>query len=54
MNQAYEEYKKEHPEELKALNAIKKNSFRIELMRKSMRSEKLKKIEECRRRLNGE
>ena len=52
MNKAYEEYKKEHPEELTGLESLKRRSAAIERERKRRRSDKLKRIEECRRILN--
>lgn len=54
MNKAYEEYKLEHPEELVALESLKRKSANIERQRKLRRSEKLRRIEECRRILNEE
>lgn len=47
------EYQKEHPEECVELNRIKAHSQAIAETRKRMASEKLKKIEECRRILYG-
>lgn len=49
----YEEYVKEHPEEMVRINALKKTSKRIETDLKDRRKEKLRKIEECRRWLYG-
>lgn len=49
----YEEYVKENPEEMVKINALKKNSERIDAGLKARRKEKLKKIEECRRWLYG-
>ena len=51
--EAYEEYVKEHPEEMVRINALKQNSERIDAAIKARRKEKLKKIEECRRWLYG-
>lgn len=51
---AYEEYKKEHPEELVRLNALKDKSASIEARNQKAREEKIRRIEECRRILNGE
>lgn len=47
------EYQKEHPEECVELNRIKAHSQMIAESRKAMAQEKLKKIEECRRKLYG-
>lgn len=47
------EYQKEHPEECVELNRIKAHSQIINESRKRMATEKLKKIEECRRILYG-
>lgn len=54
MNDAYKEYVNEHPEELTNLNRIKNRSDSIHKMLRSRKQERLKKIEECRRILNGE
>ena len=50
---AYEEYKKEHPEEMVQLNSLKRTSRTIEKNLEGRRKAKLKKIEECRRWLYG-
>lgn len=50
----YEEYKKEHPEELVRLNSVKQYSQSIEEQRKRMAQDKLRKVAECRRYLYGE
>lgn len=47
------EYQKEHPEECVELNRLKEVSLQIELARKARATEKLKRIEECRRILYG-
>lgn len=49
----YQEYVKEHPEEMTKINALKRNSERIDAGMKERRKAKLKKIEECRRWLYG-
>lgn len=50
----YEEYKKEHPEELVRLNGLKEQSAAIEQQKWAMARNKLRKVEECRRKLYGE
>lgn len=47
------EYQEEHPEECVELNRIKAHSQAVAESRKRMASEKLKRIEECRRILYG-
>lgn len=47
------EYQKEHPEECVEINKLKMVSMQIDLMRKERVQAKLKKIEECRRKLYG-
>ena len=54
MNEVYELYKEQHPEELRDLNRIKHYSGHIEEQRERRRVKKLKRIEECRRRLYGD
>ena len=49
----YEEYVKEHPEEMVKINALKQNSERIDASLKGRRKDKLKKIEACRGWLYG-
>lgn len=51
--EAYQEYCKEHPEELVALNTLKARSTLIEIQRHRRRMEKLEYIEQCRRVLDG-
>lgn len=51
--EAYQEYCREHPDELKALNTIKARSTLIEIQRHRRRQEKLEYIEQCRRELYG-
>lgn len=50
----YEEYKQEHPEELIRLNEVKRQSEAIEQQRWAIARNKLRKVEECRRKLYGE
>ena len=49
MNEVYEQYKEEHPEELQELNRLLRFSESEERRLAGRRKEKLKKIEECRR-----
>ena len=50
----YREHFEEHPEEYEGINAIKLQTKLYEIEREKRRKEKLKKIEECRRILDGE
>lgn len=54
MNQIYEEYKLEHPEELVGINRLLKYSEKIEKRRKEQQKLKIAKIEMCRRLLYGD
>lgn len=54
MNEVYEQYKEEHPEELQELNRLLRFSESEERRLAGRRKEKLKKIEECRRVLYGD
>lgn len=49
----YEEYKKEHPEEMVRLNALMRTSKHIQKNLDDRRQAKIRKIEECRRILYG-
>ena len=53
MNEIYEEYKTEHPEEFVGINRLLKYSEEIEKKRKEYQKLKIAKIEMCRRLLNG-
>lgn len=53
MNEVYEQYKEQHPEELLDLNRLKAYSGHVEEQRLRRRAKKLKRIEECRRELYG-
>ena len=50
----YEQYKKDHPEEMVNLNRIYGHTKKVERTLAARKKEKLKKIEECRRLLYGE
>lgn len=52
--EAYEEYKREHPEELVRVNKLFDFSQTVEEQRQRMREAKLAKIEACKRALYGE
>ena len=54
MNEVYEQYKEQHPEELLDLNRLKAYSGHVEEQRLRRRAKKLKRIEECRRILYGD
>lgn len=54
MNEIYEQYKLEHPEELREVNRLKAYSGHVEAQRGKLRKKKLKKVEECRRILYGD
>ena len=54
MNEVYEQYKQEHPEELVEVNRIKAFSGHFEAQRERLRKKKLKRVEECRRVLYGD
>lgn len=54
MNEVYEQYKLEHPEELREVNRLKAYSGHVEAQRGKLRKKKLKKVEECRRILYGD
>jgi hypothetical protein len=49
----YKEHFEEHPEEYEGIRAIKLQTRLYEIERQKRVEEKLKKIEECRRRLYG-
>lgn len=51
--EAYQEYCREHPEELAGINALKRRTAIIEEERRSRAAEKLALIEQCRRKLYG-
>lgn len=51
--EAYEEYKREHPEELVRVNRLFANNQAIEERNKKLREAKLAKIEACKRALYG-
>ena len=51
--EAYQEYCKEHPEELRGIRILKARSDKIEVERHKRRMEKLAYIEQCRRALYG-
>lgn len=50
----YKEYFEEHPDEYASINAIKLQTKLYEIEREKRREEKLKRIEECRRILDGD
>lgn len=54
MYEVYEEYKRENPDEMRGINELFIRSIRIDAQRRIRQEEKLKVVEECRRRLNGE
>lgn len=54
MNEVYDQYKQEHPEELRELNRLKAYSRHVDVRREKLRRKKLKKVEECRRFLYGD
>lgn len=49
----YKEHFEEHPEEYEGIRAIKLQTRLYEIERQKRAEKKLKKIEECRRRLYG-
>ena len=51
MNEIYEEYKQEHPEELVDINRLKAYSQAVETRLEARRKEKIERIEECRKKL---
>lgn len=50
----FREYFEEHPEEYQGIKDLLDRSEKIELERHIKRQDKLKLIEECRRKLNAE
>lgn len=50
----YEEYKKTFPEELFEIGELKARTTRIEKRRKVLRERKLSKVDEWRRKLDGD
>lgn len=54
MNEVYEQYKEQHPEELQEVNALKDYSAAVERRLSDRRKEKLKRIEKYRRVIYGE
>lgn len=53
-NDLWEEYFENHPDEYEGIKELKSRSNKIEIEREKKRKEKLKRIEICRRLLNGE
>ena len=50
----YHEYFEEHPEEYEGINAIRLQTKLYEIERQKRKEERLKRIEECRRILDGD
>ena len=53
MRQVYEDYRKEHPEELKEIDRLKSYTKAVDSLLRKRQKQKLKRIEECRRILYG-
>ncbi len=54
MRQVYEDYRKEHPEELKEIDRLKSYTKAVDSLLRKRQKHKLKRIEECRRILYGD